>query len=77
MAEKELLESIKRDYVNTYSWRLCSFLFSAFPNEAKQHFGSIENCVKEVADDAEQWFEKWAPNYISGIVARVKGKSKE
>jgi len=73
MAEKEILEAIKRDYVNTYSTRICYFLFNAFPEEAKQAFGSIENCIKEVADDAEVWFEKWAPNFISGIIARVKG----
>lgn len=73
MADKALLEAIKKDYVQTYSYRICSFLAQAFPDEFKQHFGSIENCVREVADDAEVWFDKWGANYVAGIIARVKG----
>ncbi|MEM1560117.1 MAG: hypothetical protein QXN35_01030 [Ignisphaera sp.] len=73
MSTEKVIEAIKRDYVQTYSYRICQFIFNTFPEEARKHFGSVENCVKEVADDAEVWFEKWAPNYIAGIVARVKG----
>jgi hypothetical protein len=69
---REVFEAIKKDYVNTYAWRICSFLFTLYPDEAKRTFGSIEGCVKEVVDDAEVWFDKWVPNYFSGIVARVK-----
>jgi hypothetical protein len=72
MAERELLEAIKRDYVQTYSWKICQKLFELYPDEARKHFGSIEGCVKEVMDDAEKWFEKWGPNWVAGIVARVK-----
>jgi len=72
---EELLKVIKEDYVRTYSLRICQALFQLFPDEAKRAFGSIENCVKEVQDDAEKWFEKWGPNWVAGIIARVKGSS--
>jgi len=71
-SNKELLEAIKKDYVNTYAYRICDFLFRIDPEKAKAEFGSIENCVKEVVDDAEVWFNKWLPNYVSGVISRVK-----
>jgi len=75
-ARREVFEAIKKDYVNTYAWRVCSFLFTLYPEDAQKVFGSIEGCVREVVDDAEVWFDKWLPNYFSGIVARVKGTSR-
>ncbi|MCI4436122.1 MAG: hypothetical protein JHC33_04845 [Ignisphaera sp.] len=73
---KELFEAIKKDYVNTYAYRICNFLSQLDPDTFKREFGSIENCVKEVVDDAEVWFNKWLPNYVSGVIARVKPATK-
>jgi hypothetical protein len=36
----------------------------------------MEGCVREVVDDAEVWFNKWLPNYVTGVVARVKPAKK-
>jgi len=69
---KQLFDAIKRDYVSTYAYRICDFLQRLDPDTFKREFGSIENCVREVADDAEIWFNKWLPNYVSGVIARVK-----
>ncbi|RLC36593.1 hypothetical protein DRH29_04260 [candidate division Kazan bacterium] len=76
VANRDIWNAIKADYVNTYAYRICSFLFTLYPEEARRVFGDIEGCVREVKDDAEVWIEKWLPNYFSGIVARVKGTSR-
>jgi hypothetical protein len=73
---RELFEAIKKDYVNTYAYRICSFLARLDPETFKREFGSVEGCVKEVVDDAEVWFNKWLPNYVTGVIARVKPVSK-
>jgi len=73
VSPERLFESIKKDYVQTYAYRICQFLFTLYPDKAREVFGSLENCVREVSDDAEVWFDKWLPNYFAGIVARVKG----
>jgi hypothetical protein len=70
---RELFEAIKKDYVNTYAYRICEFLSRLDPETFNKEFGSIENCVKEVVDDAEVWFEKWLPHYVYGVIARVRG----
>ena len=69
---KEWFKAIKSDYVKTYSYRICQVLQRIDPETFSKEFGSLDNCVKEVADDAEVWFEKWYPNYVSGVIARVK-----
>jgi len=66
------LEVIKEDYVRSYSYMICQKLFELAPDIAKREFGSIENCIREVQDDAREWFEKWLPNWAYGIVSRVK-----
>ena len=73
MPESELLRVIKEDYVKSYSYKICQKLFELYPEEARKAFGSLEGCIREVQDDAERWFEKWGPNWVAGIIARVKG----
>jgi hypothetical protein len=73
---RELFEAIKKDYVNTYAYRICAFLEKLDPETFKREFGSMEGCVREVVDDAEVWFNKWLPNYVTGVVARVKPAKK-
>jgi len=52
------LEVIKEDYVRSYSYMICQKLFELAPDIAKREFGTIENCIREVQDDAREWFEK-------------------
>jgi len=66
------IRAIKQDYVNSYSYAICDALRRADPDTFNKVFGSLENCVKEVMDDASVWFEKWKPNWVRGIIARVK-----
>jgi len=70
---RELFEAIKKDYVNTYAYGICDALRRLDPEAFNREFGSMENCIKAVQDDAEQWFNKWLPNWSRGIIARVKG----
>jgi len=70
---QKLLESIKRDYVISYAYGICEALRSINPDLFNKEFGSIENCVKAVQDDAELWFEKWKKNWAIGVISRVKG----
>jgi len=65
-------QAIKEDYTKSYSYAICDVLRRLYPEEFAKTFGSMENCVREVADDAGTWFEKWKPNYFRGIVSRVK-----
>jgi len=69
---EQWFRAIKEDYVKSYSYAICQVLQNLYPDEFAKTFGSIENCVREVVDDASVWFEKWRQNYFTGIVARVK-----
>ena len=73
---KEVFEEIKRDYVQSYAYGICQFLQRLAPDEFNKVFGSLENCVREVVDDAELWIEQWPEKYLAGIIARVKSFKK-
>jgi len=77
MPESEMLRQIYEDYARTYAYRICTAMQMIDPERFRELFGSFENCVREVYDDAIQWIKKWGPNWFSGIAARVLEKPLE
>jgi len=65
-------QAIKEDYVKSYAYKICDVIRRLDPDRFAKEFGSIDNCVREVVDDASAWFDKWYENYVSGVIARVK-----
>jgi len=65
------LKMIYEDYARTYAMQICEAMREIDPDRFAQLFGSLENCIREVYDDAIQWIQKWGPRWIMGIAART------
>ena len=71
--EDKRVEDIEARYKTKLAYGLCDFLFKRFPEEAKEMFGSKEECIKKVKVAGDVWFDKWDDNYLPGIASRVEG----
>jgi len=68
-----LVESIEETYKQRYGAGVCNFLFTAYPEQAKQMFpGGLEECIATLGTAADAYFDKWKVAYPSGVVARAK-----
>ena len=75
---RELLESIARDYSATYSRGLGGFLVRLYgTDDIVRDFGSIENFLRQTESASYKWFvEEWPVDYYRGIVAAIKAHAR-
>jgi len=66
------VEAVEDKYELNYAYGICEWLSTAFPEEFRRNFGSIEECVRAASEAGDMWFDKWKVNYPRGVITRIK-----